>query len=313
MELRQLLSVVTVAETGSVTAAAHELRTVQPAVTRHIRSLEEELGVELFTRTRQGMVLTPAGTGLVERARRALHEVDRARQELRRDPAEISGVVKLGVLESLVGIVVTPLVAAVAAAHPGIDLRLQSAYSGYLQRWVETGDVDLSLLYNHDSTPAMPVLPLVEDSLWLVGSAGAGLRADTPARWAELSGRPLVLPQVGHGLRGLIDRALDETWDIGPEVVAETNSMAVQKQLVFGGSTYTVLPASGVAKEISDGVLSGAPLIEPEVRRTVVLGLPRRMRGVPQVEAVVKLLLLVTQQLTASGEWPARLVVPRGR
>ncbi len=66
MDLRQLTALVTVAEVGSVTKAARLLHLVQPAVTRQIRLLEEEMGVPLFERTRQGMVATAAGEVLVE-------------------------------------------------------------------------------------------------------------------------------------------------------------------------------------------------------------------------------------------------------
>src|SRR2546422_781254 len=74
MDLKQLRAVVTVAECGSVTRAADLLHLVQPAVSRQIRSLESELGVELFERSRHGMRPTPAGAALVTRAQRALTE-----------------------------------------------------------------------------------------------------------------------------------------------------------------------------------------------------------------------------------------------
>src|ERR1700739_4473671 len=77
MDVKQLKAMLTVVETGSVTQAAELLHLVQPAVTRQVRALEDELGVALFERTRHGMRPTPAGTGMVERARRVLTELDR--------------------------------------------------------------------------------------------------------------------------------------------------------------------------------------------------------------------------------------------
>lgn len=201
MELRQLTALVTVAEVGSVTKAAKLLHIVQPAVTRQIRLLEEELGVPLFERTRQGMVPTPAADVLIMRARRALHELEAARAELRPEPGEVTGIVSVGLLESVLDILAQPLTEAVSRRHPGIELRLLTGYSGHLQQWLDTGEVDLTLLYNLSDTPSLSVIPLLRERLWAVAPPDAGLTAGSPVAWATVLAHPLVLPVSGHGLR----------------------------------------------------------------------------------------------------------------
>src|ERR1700753_248910 len=141
---------------------------VQAAVTRQIRTLEEELGVMLFNRTRHGMVLTADGELLVERARRALAELDRAQLEIRPETGETTGTVRVGLLESVADVLAEPLAASVAAAYPGIELRILTAYSGDLQQWLDNRDVDLSLLYNLTPTPTLSVVPLLREQLWAV-------------------------------------------------------------------------------------------------------------------------------------------------
>lgn len=84
MSLVQLESFVAVAEEGHVGRAARRLHLSQPPLTRRIRSLEDELGVELFERTPRGMRLRPAGEVLLPRARQILAEVDDVRASLRR-------------------------------------------------------------------------------------------------------------------------------------------------------------------------------------------------------------------------------------
>src|SRR5258708_24516475 len=130
VDVKQLKALVTVAETGSVTRAAELLRLVQPAVTRQIRALEDELGVPLFDRTRHGMRPTAAGISLADRARRALAELDRARAELAVTPGTVTGIVSIGLLESTVGLLSEPLVSAILHDHPGIERRVIAAYSG---------------------------------------------------------------------------------------------------------------------------------------------------------------------------------------
>lgn len=308
MDVKQLTALVTVAEVGSVTKAARLLHLVQPAVTRQIRMLETEIGVPLFERTRQGMVPTPAGTVLVERARRALQELERARAELRPDPGEVGGIVTVGLLESVVDVLVQPLVAAVAERHPGIELRILTAYSGHLQQWLDVGDVDLSLLYNLSSTPSLAVRPLLQEDLWVVAPPGAGLDVARPVPWTLLLEHPLVMPVAGHGLRALIEDARSAV-PVRPRIAVETNSMHLQKTLVLAGHGWTVLPAAGVAGDVAAGRLSGAPLTGPAVTRSIVLGLPRAGRTPPPVTAVAGELTRLVRAAVRSGSWPsARLL-----
>ncbi|MFI5541782.1 LysR family transcriptional regulator, partial [Nocardia sp. NPDC051900] len=252
MDLKQLAALVTVADAGSVTKAAQLLHLVQPAVTRQIRTLEAELGVPLFERTRQGMVPTGAGEVLVARARRAMNELQRARAEIRPDPGEVTGTVTVGMLESVIDVLVEPLAAAVEERYPRVALRFLSAYSGHLQQWLDVGDVDVSLLYNMASTQSVAIIPLLRERLWAVAPPRAELTGDEPVSWDTVLRHPLVMPVAGHGLRDLIEKAEPPVAD-QLRVAAETNSMALQKKLVMSGRGWTVLPATGVAADVAAG------------------------------------------------------------
>jgi LysR family transcriptional regulator, nitrogen assimilation regulatory protein len=304
VELRQLTALVTVAEVGSVTKAAQLLHVVQPAVTRQIRTLEDELGVPLFERTRQGMVPTPAAEVLIARARRALQELERARAEIRPEPGEIAGIVSVGLLESVIDLLAQPLTDAVAQRHPGIELRLLTAYSGHLQQWLDSGEIDISLLYNLSDTPSLSVVPLLREQLWAIAPPDAGLTADSPVPWAAVLAQPLVLPVSGHGLRALIDQARSAV-PAKPRITVQTNSMSLQKKLVIAGHGWTVLPAAGVAADVAAGILSGAPVTAPAVERSLGLGLQRGTRVPAAVEAVATALTQLTRQLVRASAWPS--------
>ncbi|MER6980616.1 LysR family transcriptional regulator, partial [Streptomyces carpinensis] len=304
MDIRQLRALVTVAEAGSVTRAAELLHLVQPAVTRQIRALEHELGVALFERTRQGMRPTAAGTTMVERARRALNELERARAEIRPTPRAVTGIVTVGLLDSAGHLLAEPLASAVLRDHPGIDLRLLSAYSGHLQQWLDDGDLDLTLLYNLASTPSLNADPLVREKLWAVAPPSAGLRAERPVPFEEAVSHPLVAPAAGHGLRRVIDAAAAQA-GVEMNLLVQTNSMHVQKQLVLAGHGWTILPGVGIAEDVANGSLSAAPLCEPDVWRSIVLGTSRSGRITPAVEVVARELTRRIHSAVHEGRWPS--------
>lgn len=302
MDIKQLKALVTVVEAGSVTRAAELLRVVQPAVTRQIQALEHELGVPLFERTRQGMRPTPAGVTMAERARRALMELDRARSELAPAPDTVTGIVSVGLLESTAGLLAEPLVTAVLRAHPGIELRIVTAYSGHLQGWLDDGDLDVSLLYSLTDIPSLNMRTLVREKLWAIAPLSDGLSAERPVPVASLAAHRLVMPAPGHALRTLIDQAVAQA-QIEIDVAVQTNSMDLQQRFVRGGLGWTVLPGVGIPADPAAGSLSAAPLSEPEVWRSIAIGTPRTARLTPAARIVARELVQQVGAAASQGRW----------
>ena len=125
MELRQLRYVIAVADHRHFTRAAASVPVAQPALSHQVRLLEQELGIELFERSRSGARLTEAGEIFLLRARRALAEMDAAREEIAAFKGLTSGRLVLGAMQALAGLDLPLLLAAFHAAHPGIDVSLR--------------------------------------------------------------------------------------------------------------------------------------------------------------------------------------------
>jgi DNA-binding transcriptional LysR family regulator len=150
----------------------------------------------------------------------------------------------------------------------------------------------------------------VRERLWVVAPPADGLRETHPVPFADLAGRPFVLPTAGHGLRILIENAAREA---GAELVGsvQTNSMAVQKQLALAGHGWTVLPAAGIAEDVAAGILSAAPAGEPGIWRDIALAMPRAGRVPPAVEVVARELARQIGLAVREGRWPsAELLTP---
>ncbi len=304
MDLKQLRAFLAVVETGTVTRAADVLNLVQPAVSRQIRLLEEDIGSPLFERERQGMVLTAAGQALEGYARRALLELDRGRAEVMNTTAgELGGLVTIGLLPSTVDILASPLVSAVAKKYPGIRLRIAVGYAGTLLQWLASGEVDATLLYGAEHSPNVHSTPLIEEALWAIGPASSGLSPDKPVSLQALTRHKLVLPSAPHGIRTLFKHACALA-NVNFDIAVETNALSAQRSLVLGGHGLTILPPIAVSPDLASGRLTGAPFENPGISRTIVLAVPTHRPTPRHVQYAVDALVQEVEYATRSGAWP---------
>ncbi|UGQ11411.1 LysR family transcriptional regulator [Yinghuangia sp. ASG 101] len=301
MDFKQLTALITVAEAGSVTRAAELLDLVQPAVTQRIISLEKELGIPLFERTQQGMRPTEAGTIMVDHARRALDELKRARVRLQ-PTGVLTGTVTVGLLESTGDALGRPFLSLVAREQPHINLRVITGHSRQLQRGLDEGDLDVSLLGGPHRATLLSAAPLVSDRLWVVAPRSDDLRPDEPVPFAAAVERPLVLPPRDHALRTLIDMTADDA-GAALTIAAEANSVRMLKQFVLAGHGWTILPGVAIADDLAAGVVHAAPVCQPDLERTVILGTPRGRNASPAVQMVGRLLTRGIKSVVAQGGW----------
>jgi LysR family transcriptional regulator, nitrogen assimilation regulatory protein len=310
MDLKQLRALLTVSETRSVTRAAAVLHLVQPAVSRQLRLLEEELGTPLFTRERNGMELTEAGKLLADHARRALRELDQARTEIQSAAVAVSGVVNLGLLPSTCDLIAGPIAEAVKNKYPGVRLRVMNGYAGHLQQWLLAGDLDVALLYDREPTPQLGIEPLLDESLYIVGLPASGLAQNKPRRLSFLQGKPVVLPSAPHGIRALVEHAC-AVHKVTLDVVAEADAMNLQKAFVHHGLGYTILPGAAILDDVARGVLAAAPL-NPPLQRRVVSAWPAQRRITRAAGCVLEELHIAVRESVTKRRWVgARLIAGR--
>ena len=309
MDIKQIRTLIAIAETGSATKAGELLHLVQPAVSRHIRMLEEECGVPLFERERHGMVLTDAGRTLVEYGRRALRELDKARAEIGPSANTVSGRVVIGLLASTSRLLAAELVARLRVKYPALTVSVNVGYSGNVVQWLESGEVELALVYDTRASQGLQVEALLDERLYVIGPADE-IAADVPFPLKELKDRPMVFPNAAHGLRSIIDHALAVA-GISVEVVAETNALDLQKSLVAKGFGYTILPTSGVLDELRQGTLSGAPVGSPDLSRRIVLARAAARRPSPASVAAAAELVALMKDMVLGQAWPGAAWIGR--
>jgi LysR family nitrogen assimilation transcriptional regulator len=302
VDVKQLRALLAIAETGSVTRAAELLHIVQPAVSRQLRLLEDDLGTLLFARGRRGMELTAAGNILAVHARRALQELDAAKAAIVPTAGTLTGTVTVGLLPSSIDLLAAPLVTALKQQYPELTVNILAGYAGYLQSWLENGEVDVALLYDPKPSALLEVQPLLEEALYLVGLPGQDPATRAGVTLQEIAELPLILPSQPHGLRLLLDASCAAA-DVCLSVVAETNAMSVQKNLVLSRLGYTILPGVAVFEDVAAGRLSAAAILRPALRRKIVLALPLTRRSSISVRCTVSELRALIKLKVEVGEW----------
>ena len=273
MEFSQLRTLVCVAELGSLSKASDRLRIAQPALSRQVRMLEEELGVALFTRHGRGMVLTEQGRDVLKHASRIAAELEEIRASASDVDMPLGGQIAIGLPPTVAEIISVPLVAAFGKSHPNAVLRLVSAYTGYLLDWLHRGEIDLAVLYDPRAARSLRSRPLVLENLFLIGPADVHFSTVRAIPFKELDGKRLLLPSLRHGLRTIVERCAVEA-GISLDVVVEADSYATLKDLVRHGHGWTILPLASIHEDVVGRKLTAAPLIDPVPSRRLVLSFP---------------------------------------
>lgn len=266
MELRSLAYFVRIAEVGSITRAAALLHIAQPALTRHVQRLEDELKTELFTRANRGVRLTEAGQKLLESASRILRDVERTGDEIRAQGAHPSGKIVLGITPTLCPVLAPDLFMRMRRDTPMVELKVMHAGMLRLEEFVIDGRVDIALMSELSRSRMIASTPLAEEEMVLVTKAGA--RPPGIVTADELRRTPLIL---GDGLRAAM-AALLAGHGITLNVRTELNDHETIRLMVAHGAGAAVLPLSSVSRECADGLLAAHRITERGVFRSLALG-----------------------------------------
>lgn len=297
MNLKQLEYFVAVAEHGSFSKASAVLDVAQPALSRQVRSLEDDLREQLFIRNGRGVALTDAGKRLLDHSVAILQLTAQARADLGASRDEPVGRVTIGLPPSIGRLLTVPLVDRFKRELPNARLAIVEGLSTHIVEWVTSGRVDVGLVYNPEAQAGLQISPLRKEALGLVSPAPKGKRITTPLPIAKLSNYPLIVPERVHAMRRLLETQaalagieLDIAWEVSsiPSIV----------ELVRAGYGHAVLTPSGVAALAGVDQLQVRPLIEPEVISIVCVVSSAHKRPTPLAQRSMRLMsLLLDEQL----------------
>jgi LysR family transcriptional regulator, nitrogen assimilation regulatory protein len=306
MDTRGLRYFQAVAEFGSYSRGAEFLRISQPAVSRQIRVLEDELGRPLFVRHSHGVSLTDAGRMLLDRSQAILRQFDQARDDIRRGDSGPSGTVTLAVPPAAGNFLVPELTRRFGAAYPNVFLKVVAGFSGYIHEWLVRGRVDLACLHDPVPQPGFIVIPLVKEEVFLVGPANGFDAGRDHVRTQDLAGLPLILPGRPNASRRLLDGWLSRR-GIRLTVVLEADDHLVIRAMMKAGLGFSLLTQGAFLPDLAHGELQAQPF-RPRAYWTLALTQAADERRADLVAALGEMIRETVRDLVRAKTWPGVLL-----
>ncbi|MFJ9381777.1 LysR family transcriptional regulator [Streptomyces sp. NPDC101455] len=225
MDVRQLEYFLAVVDHGSFNRAATALYLSQPSLSQAVRALERDLGSDLFHRIGRRVVLTDAGTALIEPARTAVRGLELARASVESVHGLRSGRVQIAAMPSQAVAPLTGMIGRFHRAHPGVSVTVRAAFTARdVTEMVRTGVTELGLLASPDPIrdPEVCAHPLPEQRFVLLApSDGPFAHGTTVLDRKDLAGYRLIVGQQGTGMRRYVDDLVAEGVEVTLAVEVE--------------------------------------------------------------------------------------------
>jgi LysR family transcriptional regulator, nitrogen assimilation regulatory protein len=235
------------AEIGSLTRAAAELGTSQPALTRHIMRLERELRAALLLRDQRGVTPTEAGALVLDKAENLLRLEQAMKDDIGALSRTIAGDVSLCMPSSMHWILTAPMTSAVKAKFPDIRLRLTDGFDHLSRAQLKSRSADLGVIvYDPESfLDGVDCHPVATEQLCLIGSTPPAIPPG-PVHLANIAGLSLILPNRLNILRRRLELAFRRA-HLSPDII-EVDSYQLMTDLIHQSRGYTIAPSCFVTR-----------------------------------------------------------------
>lgn len=296
MDLRTLRYFVAAADAGSLNAAAAAISVAQPALTRSIRQLEQELGVKLLQRTPRGVHLTAAGATLYAAAQRMLREAQGVRRALEQQGSAQESSVTLGAPPTLARVLV-PGIFETCQRKIGMKLAVRESFTPVLWEWLAKGLIDVAVITKTDTVNRLPAMlqPLLAEPFALVTQKSQ--RAGRIVRVTDLPRFPLLMTTLHRGIVSHEIAALG----IQLNVEAEIDSVDCIRELLLRGHGATLMPISVFKQPRMGSTLTVSEVSGIQLNRQLLIATRIENEQRPLIAALKDLIVEEAGVLTGEG------------
>lgn len=284
MEIRELRSLLQLADLGSLAKAADKLHLTSPAIHKHLKLLEDELGVRLYERAGRNLRLTQAASVLLPRIRNMLLEYDAAIQELEELKGLRRGLVRIGAGPTFSSYVLPALLEEFRRLHNEVELFVETGHTPQLLEDLNRGALDLAIIVGSELTAGAGFEIRKEWKFAFALAAAPGQWPRRRIRLAALQPQPFILYRKGSVMENLVDRYF-AAHQFHPRVVMRLDNAEAVKAMITARLGVSLLPLWTVAREIKQGTLAQLRLHEPPLTGQLVLVTRQASHPPPAVQA----------------------------
>jgi LysR family transcriptional regulator, nitrogen assimilation regulatory protein len=268
MDLRHIRCFVAAYEEGSFSKAAKREHSTQSGVSVCIQQLEATVSHKLFERSAGGVVPTLAGRHLYACCTDVLKSIQIAQQRMQDMKGSSTGTINLGFPPSMFKVALPTMLPKYVSDHPFVDLRLAEAYSGTLNEWVVSGEIDAAIVTKPPMNLGLEISHYFRDQLMLVTRKG-GLPNGSGSKNGhfeanELRKLNLILPSAKHSMRQMIESTVQLGGSASGKVL-DIDGMLGTLELVRNSDWATIAAKINVVEEVRDGKLDAKPIAHPEL------------------------------------------------
>lgn len=275
MELDQLRHVLKLAELGNFTRAAEAVGLSQPAFSRSIARLEEELGQPIFERQTKQVSLTDAGQGLHSKARQILALVDDAAAEFADGDA---GRLRIAAIPTIAPFLLPKLLKEFGRQCPGATVTVQEDTTERLLKLLSDGEVDVAILARPIEAKYLELEDLFEEELLLVMAADHPLHEKKQIRITDIESLPFVLLGETHCLTGNV-LSFCQQKSFHPVSVERTSQLATVQELVSLNHGVSLVPAMAAKLDTSHRRVYRSLAGQKPTRKIVMVSNPYRFQS----------------------------------
>jgi LysR family nitrogen assimilation transcriptional regulator len=304
VQLRHLRYFVSIVDAGSFSRAAATIHVAQPALSQQIAELEARLGVPLLHRSARGVRTTTAGDALYREAMAIIRRIEELPVIVRATEGELVGAVSIGMSTTLAATLASPMVELCRSSWPKVSLRFATGGSALIKARVDSGTLDMGLVFEDEAGIGFDRLPLFRHRLYLVRQRSAVAAASITLQ--EVAAIPLILPAQPNVTRSLLDRAFAAA-GLQPRVATEMDALYSMLAGVHSGLGSATIPKGDLSDLPGHDNLVAVP-IEPPLFLTASIatrgGVPLSRAG-DSVRAVLASLVETrfTEAMLPGAEW----------
>jgi LysR family transcriptional regulator, hydrogen peroxide-inducible genes activator len=271
MTLTELRYVVALAQERHFGRAAQRCFVTQPTLSLALAKLEDELGVKLFERNKNEVLLTGRGEAIVEQARRVLDEVGKIQHMARGGRDQLSGALRLGAIPTIGPYLLPDLIPILRKRAPEMPLVIEENLTGNLAPMLREGELDCILIALPFSLPGVKTRALYEEPFSVVVPEGHRWEQRKAVKPAELAGENLLVLNSGHCFRDQVLVACPGQSNTALPEGRAGSSLETIRNMVASGLGVSVVPSSALTARYATKLLKVVPFTAPVPSRKVAL------------------------------------------